>query len=110
MIHLLAQAVINSVVPGVVCSLWMLFGLMVRQQTSPGVTCVLLLSMAILLLTPVVGYLVAGARGITAGVVGVLSLVGHFRKRTIYMTRVVFIPTLVSLLTGLFLDYLHLNW
>jgi len=66
--------------------------------------------MAILLFTPVLGYLVAGARGISAGVIGVLSLVGHFRKRTNYMTRVLFIPTTVSLLTGLFLDYLHLNW
>jgi len=109
-VSLATQALVSCIVPGVVCSLWMLIGLEVRNKSVPGVTWILLLSMAILLVTPVVGYLIAGARGLVAGVVGVVSLVGHFRKPANYLSRVAIIPGTVCFIMGLFLDYLQLNW
>jgi len=70
----------------------------------------LFVAMAILLFTPILGYLISSVRGAAAGVVGVLSLVGHFRKPKNYIPRVLVVPPATTLLIGLFLDFFQLEW
>jgi len=102
--------VIYSILTGMVCGIWIFFGLSVRNRTTPGVSYLLFVSMGILLLTPILGYLIAFFRGAAAGVVSVLSLVGHFRKPKSYIPRVLIVPIATTVAVGLFLDYLGLDW
>jgi len=108
--HFLFQNFLPGVLSGIVCSLWILFGLQVRHRSAPGVSLVLYLSVGMLLLTPVIGYFFAGLRAALSGLIGVLSLVGHFRKPANYFPRVLIIPTSVAIVSGIFLDYLQLPW